>query len=53
LDDEIKRELLRVLTSTETLYLLGKYKDDPYAKDIAEGKTGRHKLSEQDELNKA
>jgi hypothetical protein len=51
LDDEIKRELLRVLKSTETLYLLGKYKDDPYAKDIAEGKTVGYKLSEQEQKN--
>jgi len=46
LDDGIKRELLRVLKSTETLYILGKYADDPYAKDIAEGKIIGHKLNE-------
>ncbi|MFN8290757.1 MAG: DUF6680 family protein [Chitinophagaceae bacterium] len=49
-DAELRREFLRVLKSTETLYILGKYGDDPYSKDIAEGKIQGHKLSETNPL---
>ncbi|HTD93774.1 MAG TPA: DUF6680 family protein [Chitinophagaceae bacterium] len=49
-DVEIRKEMVRVLKSTETLYILGKYPEDSYSKDIADGTIKGVKLSEQDPL---
>jgi len=48
-DAEIRKEFLRVLKSTETLFVLGKYEESPLEKDFKDGKIERKKLSENDE----
>ena len=45
-DFDIKTELLRVLKSTETLLVLGKYEETPLEKDLKEGKIKGKKLNE-------
>lgn len=44
---DIQTELLRVLKSTETLFVLGKYAETPLEKDFREGKVERKKLSDE------
>lgn len=45
-DFELKQELLRVLKSTETLFVLGKYEETSLEKDFKDGKIDRKKLNE-------
>lgn len=44
LTQDIQKELLRVLKSTETLFVLGKYEDDALQKDLREGKVFAKKM---------
>jgi hypothetical protein len=45
---EIRTELLRVLKSTEVLFLLGKYEETPFERDLKAGLVDRKKLTDID-----